>query len=186
MPPDVLKRPMPTVPVSAMHLYCAVRSLAAQPVSPVIAHRHLVPDVLLDFYMWHGVHLDSGLADELAQHLALGGELDEGELDGLVVGEGRAEGGARVGIGDGFLDAVDGCAEGGGGLPDAVFVDEGLRDAEAIVNGTEDGGGGNPDGIYGDGGVVGGHVEGPACVLEDLHARNQENCSRWGWVTYHS
>lgn len=76
------------------------------------------------------------------------GEFDEWELDGLVVREGLSEGGSRVGVGDRGLDAVDGCAEGGGRLSDAVFVDEGLRDGEAVVDWAEGGGGGDPDVFY--------------------------------------
>lgn len=145
MSPDMLKRPMPTIPVPAMDLYRAIRRLATQPISPVITHGHLIPDALLDFHVRHRVHFHGRLADELPQHFALGGEFDEGELDALVVGEGGAEGRAVVGVGDGLLDAVDGCAEGGCCLADAVFVDEGLGDAEAVVDGAEGGGGGDPD-----------------------------------------
>jgi hypothetical protein len=63
-------------------------------------------------------------------------QLYERELDALVVGERLAEGSATVGVGDRFADAVDGCAERGRGLPDAVFVHEGLGYAEAVVKGA--------------------------------------------------
>lgn len=88
-------------------------------------------------------------------------QFDEGELDGLVVREGCAEGSAGVGIGDGGLDAVDCRAEGGCGLTDAVLVDERLGDGEAGMEGAEDGAGGNEDVVEGYGGVVGGHIECP-------------------------
>lgn len=136
MPPDMLKRPMPTIPVPAMHLYRAIRSLAAQPVRPVVAHADFIPETRLDGDVRHGIHFYGGLADEEAQHFGLGSELDEGELDGLVVGEGGAEGAARVGVGDGLGD-TEGCgAEGGGCLADAIFVDKGLGDAQAGVDGA--------------------------------------------------
>ena len=48
MPPDMLKRQMPAIPVSAMHLDRPVRRLRRQPVRPEIAHRDLVPQLLLD------------------------------------------------------------------------------------------------------------------------------------------
>ena len=92
-------------------------------------------------------------------------QFDEGELDGLVVGEGCAEGLAGVGVGDGGLDAVDGGAERGCGLADAVLVDEGLGYGEAVVEGAEDGGAGDPNVGEGDGGMVGGHVERPGVWL---------------------
>ncbi|KAJ4348757.1 uncharacterized protein N0V89_010135 [Didymosphaeria variabile] len=136
MSPNMLKRQTPGIPISPMDLYRAIRSFATQPVSPVIAHGNFIPEPRFDFDVRHGVHFYGGFADEEAQHLALGGELDEGKLDGLVMGEGRAEGGAGISVGDGLLDAVGGGAEGGGSLPDAVFVDEGLGDAEAGVDGA--------------------------------------------------
>ena len=62
--------------------------------------------------------------------------------------KGRAEGGALVGVFDRLLHAVDGGAERGGSLSDAVLVHEGLGDAEAIVDWAEDGGVGDPDVFY--------------------------------------
>ena len=41
--------------------------------------------------MWHLVHLPRGLADQQAQHLGLGRELDQRPLDRLVLGERLAE-----------------------------------------------------------------------------------------------
>jgi hypothetical protein len=174
MPPDMLKRIMPRVPISPVDLDRPIRSLSAQPIRPVVAHRHLVANALLHLYMWHRVHLHGRLADQLPQHLALCGELHEWELDALVVREGSAKGGAAVGVFDGLLDAVYGGAEGGGGLADAVLVDEGLGDAEAVVEEAEDGGGGDPDVFEGDGGVVGGHVEGPIEVSQMSSAFNSD------------
>ena len=100
MPPIMLKRPPPTIPISAMDLDRPIGGLAAQPVRPVIAHADFVAEAALDVHVRHGVHLQGRLADQEAQHLELGGELDEGELDGLVVGEGLAEGAAGGGVGD--------------------------------------------------------------------------------------
>ena len=90
MPPNMLKRPVPAIPIAPMDLDGAIRGLATQPVSPIVAHADLVADPLLDLHVRHGIHFDGGFTDQLAQHLALGGEFDEGELDGLVVGEGLA------------------------------------------------------------------------------------------------
>lgn len=159
--PDVLKRIMSRIAVSAMDLDGLVGGLRAQSVGVVIAHAHFVADAVLDVLMGHGVHFQRGFADQETQHFALGGEFDEGELDALVVAEGRAEGAACVGVGDGLLDAVYGGPERGGCLADAVLVHEGLGDAEAVVDWAEGGGGGDPDVLERDGGVVGGHVEGP-------------------------
>ena len=119
-----------------MDLNRAIGRRRAQSVRKVIAHGDLIPDFPLNLMVRHGIHFQRGLADELPQHLALRGEFDERELYTLVVREGCTEGCAVVGVVDGLLDAVDGGAEGGGGLPDAVFVDEGLGDAEAVVDGA--------------------------------------------------
>ena len=73
-----------------------------------------------------------------------------------------AKGRAFVGVFDRLLDTVYGCTKRRGGLPNAVLVDEGLRDAEAVVDGTQCGGFGYPDILDGDGRVIGGHVERPA------------------------
>src|SRR5689334_1233083 len=80
VPVDVLERHLAGVAESAVYLDRAVGRLTAQPVRPVVAHRHLVGDgegaVL--------VHGPGGLVDERAQHLALRLQLDERELDALV------------------------------------------------------------------------------------------------------
>lgn len=146
-----------------MHLDRPIRRLATQPISPVIAHADLVPEARFHLRVRHGVHFEGCFADEEAKHFDLRVEFYEGELDGLVVGEGGAEGAAGVRVEDGGADAVGGGAEGGGGLAEAIFVREGVGDGEAVVEGSEEGGVGGPE-VEGDGGVVGGHVEGPGGV----------------------
>lgn len=161
MPPNMFKRPMPTIPIPTMHLNRLIRRLRTQAIRIVIAHRDLIAEATLNLRMRHGVHVQRRLADEQAQHVRLGCEVDEGELDGLVVGEGLAKWGARAGVGDGGGDAEGGGAERGSGLTDAVFVDKGLGDGEAGVGGAEEGVVWGEDGGEGYGGVVGGHVERP-------------------------
>lgn len=53
------------------------------------------------------------------------------------MGEGLAERFPLVGICYGLLYAVYCCPERRGGLTDAIFVDEGLGDGEAIVEGPD-------------------------------------------------
>jgi len=134
--PDMLKRIMSRIPIPAMDLDRAVRRLRTQPVRIVITHGHLIANLLLNLTVRHRVHLQRRLPDQLSQHLALGCEFDERELDALVVRERGSEGRAFVGVFDGLLDAVYGGAERGCGLADAVLVDEGLGDAEAVVDGA--------------------------------------------------
>ena len=68
-------------------------------------------------------------------------------------------------------------AQAGGGLPDAVLVEEVLHEEQAAALGAEDGAVRDPDVVQRDAAVVGGHVEGPQ-VLLDLEAggadRDQE------------
>lgn len=185
MPPYVLKRHMPRIAHAAMDLNRPVRRLRAQPVRPVVAHADLIPEPLLDLYVRHAVHQCCCLTDQQPQHAGLRVQLDQRELDALVVGERRAEGLALVGVGDGGLDAEDGCAERGGCLPDAVLVHEGLSDGEAVVEGAEEGGGGHPDVVDRDGCVVGGHVERPL-VLVSLRVQARHGWARVKTGTYHS
>ena len=89
------------------------------------------------------------------------GEFDERPLDGLVATQLLPEDDAFIRVRDAAVDAELRGAARGRRLADTVFVREGLRDGEAVVDGTEDGGRGDADVREGDGGVVGGHVEGP-------------------------
>src|SRR5215470_10191199 len=59
---NVLERFMPRVAQPAVHLHRAVGSLAAQPVGPVVAHRHLVRDGERAV----GVHEPGGLVNQRA------------------------------------------------------------------------------------------------------------------------
>jgi hypothetical protein len=108
---DVLERLVPRIADAAMDLHRAVRRFADQPVRPVIAHRDLVGEFALDLAVLHPVHLPRGLADQQAQHLALGGKLHQRELDGLVAGEILAERLAFARVADRFLDAERGRAQ---------------------------------------------------------------------------
>ena len=171
MPPDMLKRLVPTIPVAAMHLDGAVRGLRTQPIGIVITHADFMAHLALDRHpgglagrlaaRGDGVHLGGGAQDQEAQHLLLRGEFDERPLDRLVAAQRLAEHHALVGVRDAAVDAELGGAAGGGSLADAVFVREGLGDGEAVVDGTENGGRGHAHVGEGDGGVVGGHVERP-------------------------
>jgi hypothetical protein len=119
-------------------------------------------DAFLNLLMWHGIHLARCLADQEPEHLRLGHQLYERELDALIQCERFAEGGSGSRVGDAFADA-EGCgAEAGGGLADAVLVQEGLGYGEPAVEGAEDGAGGDKDVGEGGGGVVGEHVECPS------------------------
>ena len=111
VPPNMLKRIMPTIPPTSKRLNRPIRGLCTESVRPVVAHADLITQFLLDFAVWHGIHVVGCFADQEAKHFALGRELDEGELDCLVGGEGFAEGAALAGVGYGLLDAVDCCSQ---------------------------------------------------------------------------
>src|SRR5208282_1596811 len=57
MPEDVLGRLMPRVADRAVHLHRAVRGVAHQTVSPVVAHGDLVGKFQRDFGLRHLIHL---------------------------------------------------------------------------------------------------------------------------------
>lgn len=119
-------------------------------------------DTLLNLRMRHGIHLARRLADQEPEHPGLGHQLYERELDALIQCEGFAKGGLGSRVSDAFADA-EGCgAEAGGGLADAVLVQEGLGYGESAVEGAENGTGRDEDVGEGGGGVVGGHVECPS------------------------
>src|SRR5689334_24277277 len=169
VPVDVLERLVPRVAQPAVHLHGAVRGVAAQPVGHVVAHGDLVrlgerPG---------GVHAPGRLVDQRAQHLRLGLQLDQRELDGLVARQRLAERLAGLRVLDRAVDAELGGAQAGGGLPDAVLVEEVLHEEQAAAFGTEDGAVRDPDVVQRDAAVVGGHVEGPQ-VLLDLEARGAD------------
>ena len=69
--------------------------------------------------------------DEGTQHLALGLELDQRELDALVSRQCLAEGLALLGVGDRFVDAELRRTEARGRLADAVLVEEVLHHLQA-------------------------------------------------------
>src|ERR1700739_3187759 len=57
---DVLKRLVPRIADAAVHLHGPVGGLAAQPVSPVVAHGDLVRDLALNLLVVEAVHLPCG------------------------------------------------------------------------------------------------------------------------------
>src|ERR1700756_639292 len=61
---DVLERLMPRIAHAAMHLHGLIGGLAAEPVCPVIAHRDLVRERVLDLRLRELIHLPGGLADQ--------------------------------------------------------------------------------------------------------------------------
>src|SRR5262245_6675580 len=61
---DVLERLVARIADAAMHLHGAVGRLAAQAVSPVVAHRDAVRERALDLLLGELVHLPGGLADQ--------------------------------------------------------------------------------------------------------------------------
>lgn len=119
-------------------------------------------DALLDFLMRQGVHFAGRLPDQESEHLCLGHELYEWELNALIQGERFSERGAGSCIGDTLADAKGCGAEAGGCLSNAVLVQEGLGYGESVVRGAEDGVGGDKDVSEGGGCVVGRHVECPS------------------------
>ncbi len=153
-----------------MDLHGPVGRLAAQPVRPVVAHRHLVGDTLFHLRMGHLVHLPRGLADQQAQHLGLGGQFHQRPLDGLVLRQGAAERLAHPGVFDALIDAIDRRPQRAGRLADAVFVHEGLGQGQPALRRPKHRAVGRPDIGETDPWVVGGHVEGPHPLL-DLHPR---------------
>src|SRR5689334_11080649 len=173
VPVDVLERLVPRVAQPAVHLHGAVRGVAAQPVGHVVAHGDLVR--LGERPV--GVHAPGRLVDQRAQHLGLGLQLDQRELDGLVARQRLAERLAGLRVLDRAVDAELGGAQAGGGLTDTVLVEEVLHEEQAAALGAEDGAIRDPDVVQRDAAVVGGHVEGPQ-VLLDLEAggadRDQE------------
>jgi hypothetical protein len=63
MPPDMLELAVAAISPPTMDLNCAVSSLGAQPVRPVITHADLVTELCLDFNVVHTVHFGGSLAD---------------------------------------------------------------------------------------------------------------------------
>ncbi len=108
--------------------------------------------------------------DERPQHLALGLQLDEGELDALVGGERLAERRSLLRVAHGLVDAELGRPQRGGRLADAILVEELLDDLQAAPLATEDRRVRHPHVGESDVGVIGRHVERPQ-VLEHLEAR---------------
>ena len=108
--------------------------------------------------------------DEGAEHLALGVQLDQRELDRLVGRQRLAERFAFLGVLDGPVDAELRRAETGRRLADAVLVEEVLGDLQAAALAAEDRAVGHAHVGEADVGVIGRHVEGPE-ELEDLEAR---------------
>jgi hypothetical protein len=101
---DVLEGLMAAVADAAVDLNILISSLTAEPIRPIVTHRDLMADALLNLLVRHGIHLAGCLADNEPQHLRLGQQLYEWELDALVQGEGFAEGGSRSCVGDAFAD----------------------------------------------------------------------------------
>jgi hypothetical protein len=100
-----------------MNLHRPIRRLATETIRPIITHTHLMAQLPRDLLRrCAGVHFRGGFEDQQLEHLALRGELHDWELNRLVGGEGLAEGGTLAGVEDRLVDAVLGCAEGGGGL----------------------------------------------------------------------
>ena len=163
---DVLERLVPRVAEPAVHLHRPVGRLAAQPVGPVVAHRHLVG--LRERAV--GVHQPRRLVDQRAQHLALRLQLDERELDRLVRRQRLAERLALLGVLHRLVDAELRRAEARRRLADAVLVEEVLDDAEAAALTAEDRRVRHAHVGERDVGVVGRHVERPQELL-DLEAR---------------
>ncbi|MNN09306.1 hypothetical protein D3C81_1221840 [compost metagenome] len=155
---------------AAVDLHGGVRRLTDQTVRPVVAHGDLVRERGRHLGLGHPVHLPGGLADHQAQHLDLGGQFDQGELDRLIDRQRLAEGLARAGVGDALLDAEVCGAQRRGGLADAVLMDEVLGQRQPAADRAEHGVGGHPDVGEADARVVRGHVEGPQILL-DLDAR---------------
>ena len=58
---------------ASMHLHCAVGSLAAKPVRPVVAHGDAVGECELHIGLRHAIHFPCRLADQQAKHFRLGG-----------------------------------------------------------------------------------------------------------------
>ena len=162
VPVDVLEGLVPGVAQAAEHLHGPVGGLAAQPVGHVIAHR----DRLRLGQRAELVHAPGRLVDQRAQHLGLSRQLDQRELDGLVAGQRLAERLAGVGVLDRTADAELGGAQAGGGLPDAVLVEEVLDDLEPAALAAEDGAGRDADVIQRHVRVVGGHVERPQELID--------------------
>src|SRR5713226_2319518 len=99
--------------------------------------------------------------DKRAQHLALGLELDQRELDRLVRGEWLAERLALEGVIDRLVDAVLRGAQARGSLADPVLVEEVLHDTQPATLAAEDRAVRYSDARERDVRVVGRHVERP-------------------------
>src|ERR1700716_1010935 len=111
MPVDVFERLVTRIAHAAMYLHGAVGGLAAQPVRPVIAHRDLVGERVLDLRLRELIHLPRGLADQQPQHLRLGRKLHQRPLDRLVLGQRPPKGFAFPSVFHAFLDTVHGGAQ---------------------------------------------------------------------------
>src|SRR5215472_4930871 len=162
VPVDVLERPVPGVAQAAVHLHGPVGGLAAQPVGHVVAHG----DLLGLGERPVGVHAPRGLVDERAQHLGSGLQLDQRELDRLVARERPAERRPLLRVLHRAVDAELRGAQAGGGLADAVLVEEVLHQLQAAAVGAEDGVVRDAHVGERDVRVVGGHVEGPQVLLD--------------------
>lgn len=141
MSPDVLEGVPSPISVPTMNLYGSIRSLATQPIRPVVTHADLHTQLLLDLVLrMQFIHLVCRLPNQKPQHGALSCEFYEWKLYALVVGEGLTKGLAFVCVGYGLVYTVKCCAEGGCSLTDTVLVDEGLGYSEAVVEWTNYGG----------------------------------------------
>ena len=116
--------------------------------------------------MGHVVHLPRGLEDKEAQHFRLRCQLHQRELDRLIARQLLAEGLAFPRIFYAFVDAIERRAAATRRLPDAVLVDEALRQREAAPFDAEDRAVRHPDIGDAEARVIGGHVEGPHPLLD--------------------
>jgi hypothetical protein len=167
---NMFKWPVARIAHAAVDLHREIGCVAAQAIRFVIAHADLVRQANGDFGFGHHVHLRRRLVDQQPEHFSLGLQLNQRKLDRLIGGERLAKGLALLGISNRFIDAILCRAERRCRLPNAVFMNEMLRDREARIKLAKNGAFGHPHAVIFDLGMVGGHVERPQ-IIANLKSR---------------
>ena len=81
---DVLEGFVARIANAAVELHGGISRVAYQSVCAVITHRDFVCQVFSDIHFVHLIHLRRGFIDQQTQHLGLGLQLNERELNPLI------------------------------------------------------------------------------------------------------
>ena len=119
--------------------------------------------------------------NERPQHVALGLQLHERELDPLIGGKRFAEGLALLRVGNRLVDTELRCSQRRGGLANAVLVEKVLHDLQPAALATEDAVVRYTDILERYRAMIRGHVESPEELL-DLQAFRIHGCQECGYT----